>query len=165
MKATDALRLTLFLLLTGYTGIYSRAQMPFVPANDPLITAMVAEVNTDSIHKTLRELQDWGSRFMLRDNHKTVATWLMNKFISLGYPDVKIDSFYVILDGTFGYTDSTWQYNVVCNLQGSTAPEDIYVIGGHYDSFCSPDPYSLAPGVDDNGSSVAAILEMARVMA
>ena len=129
----------------------------------PAISIMTAAVNHDTLHKTLRQLQDWGSRFMLNENRKEIATWLLNKFLSYGYTDVKLDSFYNILN-VFGYTDSTWQYNVVCTLRGSSAPDEIYVIGGHYDSYSDPDPYTFAPGVDDNGSAVAATLEIARVM-
>ncbi|MEI7982604.1 MAG: M20/M25/M40 family metallo-hydrolase, partial [Bacteroidota bacterium] len=131
---------------------------------DPTILGMVAAVNADTLHKNLRQLQDWGSRFMLNDNHKNIATWLMNKFLSYGYTDVKLDSFYNIVN-SYPFYDSTWQYNVKCTLRGSSAPDEIYVIGGHYDSYSDPDPYLDAPGVDDNGSSVAATLEIARVMA
>jgi hypothetical protein len=134
-------------------------------ANDPVITAMVGAVNADTLRKTLQQLQDWGSRCLLNDNHKDVATWLMNKFQSFGYADVKLDSFYLIVNWANLYVDSSWQYNVVCTLNGSSAPEEVYVIGGHYDSFSFEDPYNDAPGVDDNGTSTAATLEIARVMA
>ena len=49
---------------------------------DPFITAMVAEVNVDTLRKTLQELQDWGSRCLLNDDHKKVADWLVKKFLS-----------------------------------------------------------------------------------
>jgi hypothetical protein len=139
------------------------AQQQPVRDNIPLITAMVGAVSADTLRNTLRQLQNWGSRFMLNDNHKDVATWLMNKFRSYGYTDVKLDSFYNT-NPNF-YTDSTWQFNVVCTLPGASAPEEIYVIGGHYDSYSTTNPYTTAPGVDDNGSATAATLETARVMA
>lgn len=160
----------LFLLILAYLTICAlplQSQVinkrPAI-ADDPMITAMVAEVNTDTILKTLQELQAWGSRFMLNDNHKAVATSLMNKFKSYGYADVKLDSFYCA-PVYFDITYPTMQYNVVCTLKGSSAPGEIYVIGAHYDSYGSPDPYNVAPGVDDNGSGTAATLEIARAMA
>lgn len=142
--------------------LYARRQSG--PTNDTSITAMVLAVNADTLSKTLRRLQDFGSRFMLADNRKDIATWLMQKFISYGYTNVKLDSFINIVNQN-PYHDTTMQYNVVCTIPGSSAPNEIYVIGGHYDSFSQPDPYTIAPGVDDNGSSVAATLEIARVMA
>ncbi len=80
----------------------------------PAITAMVSEVNTDTIYQTLHQLQNRGSRFALNDNRKAVATWLMNIFLSYGYTDVKLDSFYCI--SQYPVADSTMQYNVLCTL-------------------------------------------------
>jgi hypothetical protein len=59
--------------------------------------------------------------------------------------------------------------NIVATLPG-TQPESggrIYVVSGHYDSRVKNilDAESPAPGADDDASGVAAVLEMARVMA
>jgi hypothetical protein len=133
-------------------------------AINPAIAAMVGAVNADTLRATLQEMQNWGSRFLMNDNKKEIATSLVNKFLSYGYTDVKLDSFYLIIYNWGGYSDSSWQYNIVCTQTGSSAPEEIYVVGGHWDSYCSPDPFNNAPGVDDNGTAVAATLEIARVM-
>ncbi len=57
----------------------------------------------------------------------------------------------------FTYSGSTY-YNVVATIPGRTRPDDIYVIGAHYDSVNNP-------GADDNASGVAGVLEIARVAA
>jgi Zn-dependent M28 family amino/carboxypeptidase len=49
--------------------------------------------------------------------------------------------------------------NLVVELPGAGAPEEILVIGAHYDSARG------CPAANDNGSGVAAVLEMARIMA
>ena len=59
--------------------------------------------------------------------------------------------------------------NVVATLRGSQAESAnrVYVVSGHYDSRCS-DPLDAvcdAPGANDDASGVAAVLELARVMA
>jgi hypothetical protein len=116
-------------------------------------------VRSDSIVATLGHLQGYGTRYALADNRKVIATWIMNKFLTFGYTDVKLDSFQV------NYNDSAyWQYNVICTLTGLSSPGEVCILGGHYDSYCTTHPDSLAPGVDDNGSAVAATLEAARVM-
>ena len=51
-------------------------------------------------------------------------------------------------------------YNVVARLPGTTRPQDIYIVGGHYDSANEV----ACPGADDNASGVAAVLEAARVL-
>jgi hypothetical protein len=130
---------------------------------DPVIAGMVSEINADTIRKTLVELGNWGSRFLMNDNKKEIAISLLDKFRSYGYTDVRLDSFYLIVSWQ-GMTDSSWQYNVVCTQRGSSAPDEVYVIGGHWDSICLPDPVNDAPGVNDNGTAVAATLEIARIM-
>lgn len=131
---------------------------------DPGIAAMVSAINADTLRATLQEMQNWGSRFLMNDNKKEIAISLMNKFLSYGYTDVKLDSFYLVIQNWNGHSDSSWQYNVVCTFPGSSAPEEVYVIGGHWDSICLPDPVNDAPGTDDNGTAVAATFEIARIM-
>jgi Zn-dependent M28 family amino/carboxypeptidase len=56
----------------------------------------------------------------------------------------------------FSYNSSTY-YNVIAMSLGTVRPNDIYVIGAHYDSVDNP-------GADDNASGVAGVLEAARVL-
>ena len=53
--------------------------------------------------------------------------------------------------------------NVVATKPGSTDPEEIYIICGHYDSI-SNNPTYLAPGADDNGTGTVGVLEAARIL-
>jgi hypothetical protein len=131
---------------------------------NPLISGIISQISADTIRATLQHMQDYGTRFMLSENRKEIAEWLMQKFISFGYTDVKLDSFLNILNWNNIFIDTTWQYNVVCTIQGASAPDEIYVVGGHYDSFCYGDPYAIAPGTNDNATAVAATLEIARVL-
>lgn len=139
---------------------------PGIPMNtpDPFIQEVIADIQEDTVRATLQSLQDFGSRFLLNDDRKEIAQWLADKFISYGMTDVKLDSFLCIITNFPQFADTLWQYNVVATLTGKSAPEEEYVIGGHYDSYCTADPYNNAPGVDDNGSAVAATLEVARVL-
>ena len=130
---------------------------------DPYIASSISQISVDTMYATLMHLQNFGTRFMLAENRKEVAEWILGRFSSYGYTDVKLDSFLNYV--SWGGGDTTWQYNIVCTLQGSSAPAEEYLVGGHYDSFCYGDPYNFAPGVDDNGTSVAATLEIARIMA
>ncbi len=129
------------------------------------IAFYVEKVNADSIQSYMQTLQDFGTRFCLAPNRKAVATWIKDKFISLGYPDTQLDSF------AFNYTYGgnyyqTWQYNVVATYQGFVNPSQVYVMGGHYDAIVpsSSNPLVIAPGADDNASGVAAAIEVARIM-
>ncbi len=57
--------------------------------------------------------------------------------------------------------------NVVARLEGSSDPDRVYLISGHYDSRVTDvmDFTSDAPGADDDASGVAVSMELARVMA
>ncbi len=48
--------------------------------------------------------------------------------------------------------------NVIVNIPGSQDPNDIVILGAHYDS--TPE----TPGADDNGSAVAVLIESARLL-
>jgi Zn-dependent M28 family amino/carboxypeptidase len=58
--------------------------------------------------------------------------------------------------------------NIVATLKGTepASANRVYVVSGHYDSRCTGaiDFKCDAPGADDDGSGVAAMMEMARVM-
>jgi photosystem II stability/assembly factor-like uncharacterized protein len=53
--------------------------------------------------------------------------------------------------------------NVVATLPGTSSPEEIYIICGHYDSI-SESPETYAPGADDNGTGSVGVIEAARVL-
>ena len=57
--------------------------------------------------------------------------------------------------------------NVIATLRGQTSPQRIYAVTGHLDSRVSDilNGTSDAPGADDDGSGVAAVMELARVFA
>lgn len=57
--------------------------------------------------------------------------------------------------------------NVVATLRGTSSPDRVYLVSGHYDSRVTDvlDAVSDAPGADDDASGVAAVLELARVFA
>ena len=49
--------------------------------------------------------------------------------------------------------------NIAVELIGASIPEEIIIVGAHYDSVLG------SPGANDNGTGIAAMLESARVIA
>ncbi|MBX3358677.1 MAG: M28 family peptidase [Phycisphaeraceae bacterium] len=49
-------------------------------------------------------------------------------------------------------------HNIVVDIPGQTKPKEIIIVGAHFDAV------PIAPGADDNGTGVAAVLELARVL-
>ncbi|MEI6123477.1 MAG: M20/M25/M40 family metallo-hydrolase [Bacteroidota bacterium] len=133
-------------------------------APDAFVNKFVSDINADSLRANVQWLQNYNTRFFLQNNRKQIATDIKNKFINLGYTDTRIDSFFIspYWNNT---TYNTWQYNVVARLQGSTSPNNVYVVGAHYDCIVdSGDPFVVAPGANDNASGMSGIIEIARVM-
>ena len=63
---------------------------------------------------------------------------------------------------------TTLSDNVIAVVQGTDLNAGVVVVGAHYDSINASDSQSAdlaAPGADDNGSGVAALLELARLIA
>lgn len=129
---------------------------------NPAILSVINAIQADSIRATMIHLQNYGSRYKLNENRKSVAGWLASRFISYGYTDVALDSFYCHV--TRPVDTLLWQYNVMAKLPGLSAPDEEDLVGAHYDSYSNANPSSTAPGADDNASGVAAVLEIARVM-
>lgn len=158
-----------FLILIVLLAKVALAQeySPTQNSTDPVIISYINEISPDSIKKNLIYLQDFKTRFMLAPNRKQVSEGIKNKFISLGYANTSIDSFQTITHfhyNAFNWDTTTWQYNVISVLTGSQFPDSSIIIGGHYDSFNQyTDPMTSAPGADDDGSAIAAEIEIARV--
>ena len=122
---------------------------------DTVISNIVSKVNADSVKFFIQSLQNFQTRFLFANTRDAVANWIKSQFIRFGFTDVVIDSFLY---------QGTWQKNVIATVTGTKMPEKNYVFGGHHDSYSSGDPYTFAPGSDDNASGTAAVLEMARVI-
>lgn len=63
-----------------------------------------------------------------------------------------------------GYSTQEFRYrnnlfsNIIVSIPGREEPDDIFIIGAHYDTV------SGTPGADDNGSGVAVLLEVCRLL-
>lgn len=138
-------------------------------STDSTIITALGQVRSDSLLSYVQSLQNFGTRFMIAPNRKDIANWIMDKFISYGLTEVRLDSFacYTNVNAPpfMVYDTTTWQYNVEAKITGSVYPSHELVMTAHYDDFTNEcDPMDTAPGADDNASGVAALLECARVI-
>jgi Zn-dependent M28 family amino/carboxypeptidase len=135
-----------------------------VSKKDSVTFILNNSLNADSIKATVTWLQNMGTRFLLANNHRQVAVRIKDTFRRIGYYNAHIDSFSLSI--TYRNQEyNTWQYNVVAELRGSLHPDSVNIIGAHYDSkVTAGDPFLKAPGANDNGSGVAAMIEIARIM-
>lgn len=173
MKLKSVLIATFFTLIAIQFPIYpsnkSNANFSITPQQDSIIQSALNLIKSESISNKIAKLTNFKTRFMLADNRKDIAEWIKNQFVSMGYDSVFIDSFTITVawppHSRNYYT--TYQYNVICTLEGKKNPDDIYVLGAHYDCLTlgkSSDPLVISPGADNNASGVAVCLEVARIL-
>lgn len=152
-----AMRLLFLLLPLAWAIAALQAQIP-------AIQQMVDGVNADSLVHCLERLSgevpvDLGegdvlitSRYSGHPDHALARQWLKQELERQGYP---------VSEQAF-FQPAGAGINLVAEKPGITAPWQRVYISAHYDSRPGVGP---APGADDDGSGVCAVLEAARVMA
>jgi hypothetical protein len=156
-------RLLLPMMVFSLVALFPGCQKEPEMTREEYVSHLAGQVRSDSLESYVRWLEDMGTRFALADNRRDVAVSIKKRFVSFGYPDVSLDSFY--LQKTIqGVTYSTWQYNVIATLAGREH-DSVSIIGAHYDSYAyDGNPVETAPGANDNASGVAAVMEIARIL-
>jgi hypothetical protein len=142
------------------------------------LRAMLREISARNIKRTIEKLVSFGTRNTLSSQDDPVRgigaarDWLFEEFTKAAAPSggrmtVELQTFIQPVGPRIPVP--TPITNVIATLRGGQ-PESAgrtYVVSGHYDSMPTvvTDFTSDAPGANDDASGVAAVLEMARVMA
>lgn len=115
------------------------------------LDSLANQISYDSLYNVLSYLESKGIRNSGSGNVtlNIVRDYIAAKLTAYGY-DVEFQK--VIYNGDQGY-------NIIVEKPGDGSTSKKIVIGGHYDSV------RYGPGVNDNGSGVAALLEIARILA
>ena len=111
---------------------------------------VVASFDQDSWLNDVKQLSSW-NRNTSQPGVLQARDFIAKELEELGY-SVSLPEFQV---------GSTKAYNVVAKMIGKTRPDDVYIVGAHYDS-TSENTRKAAPGAEDNASGAAALLAMAR---
>ncbi len=163
----------LFILL--FSVAFLNAQT--IVHRDPQIEKMVAQVSKDSLSSYIKQMVSLGTRNTLStqtDPKRGIGAarnWVLGKFNefarqSNGRLTALIDTVTLPADGR-RVDKPILLGNVVATLKGSDPSDNrIFLISGHLDNMRSSvmDRTGDAPGANDDGSGVAAVLECARVM-
>lgn len=160
-------------------------------AVNPQVSKIVGEVSEDRITEILKKLEGFGTRNIFSTQDDPVRgvgaarKWIYEQF--RGYSprlEVSFDQYKLKKDTTRGsrIQNDVDLYNVVAVLPGTTNKEQRIIVSGHYDTVASArqpgapppapgdpppaprDPNLDAPGVTDDGSGTACVMELARVL-
>ncbi|MEV4706901.1 M28 family metallopeptidase [Actinoplanes sp. NPDC049316] len=142
----------------------------------PELRSLLREIDPHRIGATVTRLAAFGTRHTLSSQDDpdrgigAARDWIYEQFRAYaaesgGRMTVELQSF--VQPPASRIPEPTRITNVVATLRGDRDPGRVYVVTGHYDSRASDvmDATSDAPGADDDASGVAAIMEVARVMA
>lgn len=168
----NILKLTVALGVFFTLGVIAQ---PAVPKPNAEITKMMNEISAARLEADVRKLASFGTRNTLsaQDNPTrgigAARDWLYAEFQKIseacgGCLTVEKQSFEQPVAPRI--PKPTILTNVVATLKGTSDPDRIYIVSGHYDSMCtSPtDGECDAPGANDDASGTAAVVELARVM-
>ena len=141
------------------------------------IQKMIREISAKRIEADIRKLVSFGTRNTLSEQNNpargigAARDWIFSEFEKISRDcanclTVEKQTFLQEPTANKRVLVPTTLTNVVATLKGTTNPERIYVVSGHYDSMCSSptDATCDAPGANDDASGTAAVIELARVM-
>jgi hypothetical protein len=142
---------------------------------NPEIQKMIKEISAKRIEADIRKLVSFGTRNTLSEQDNptrgigAARDWLYSEFQKISADcgnclEVQKQTF--LQPKANRIPEPTNLTNVFAVLKGTTNPDRIYVVSGHYDSMCSSptDGKCDAPGANDDASGTAASIELARVM-
>ncbi len=163
------------IILLAFSLEYCAAQT--IVQKDPEIEQMLKGISKDSLESYVNSLVKFGTRNTLSSitNKKrgigAAREWVLARFrefalTSGGRMTCKLDSTTLAPDGK-RVNENINLGNVMAILKGvDSTDERIFLISGHLDSRASDvmDKMIDAPGANDDGSGVAAVMECARIM-
>ena len=153
---------------------------------NPQVQAIVAQISADRIAKIQQKLESFGTRNIYSPaddpNHGIGAAreWIAQQFREYSPKlQVSFDKHRLVGHPNQELFKNVEIWNVVAVLPGTSEPERHVIVSGHYDSIhlvfktsenglrqidSEATVAAPAPGVTDDGSGTAAVMELARVM-
>lgn len=162
----------------GYSTPLPNAAPSATPVREQIdvqLSSQRTQVSADRMMRDIRALQNFETRHVNSSDPDNPNRGIlaahdyllqeMQLIASLTPPDVAFAIDSQGFEGFFNDT-TTEQYNIIGRLQGTELGAGTIVIGAHYDSRTDNlnNANDYAPGADDNGSGVAGVLELARIL-
>lgn len=135
-----------FIVLCGWGSAWPTAASAGTPEGEVAV-ALVSQTTFEDIHQDTLYTHNGHNKARNGAQHNPCRDSILTQFQSFG------------LNASlwpFTYLGQT-QHNVVAEKVGTTRPEDIYIVGAHYDTVSNP-------GADDDASGVAAMLVIAQIV-
>ncbi len=141
------------LLLIATTVAYS-----FMPAQaNATYLSRVNQVLQSNIESYNSSLVGFGLKGTGRTESTNALNYIVQKYKDFGYADTQITY------DNFTYNTKAVK-NVIITKTGTVYPDQYVIICGHYDSYYGTTTGTRSVGANDNGTGVATIMEIARIL-
>ncbi len=130
------------------------------------ILSLMEQVDTAHLDQTIFDMVAYGTRYAGSANTLAIAEDLKERFEDYGW-QTELQEF--TFDPDTLDLDPITSWNIIAH-RGGWNPDALIVLGGHWDSIDQfpggsyDDPQAPSPGANDNGSGIASVLEIARVL-
>jgi len=115
---------------------------------DTYIQEQTDQLSYDSLYQKLQHFESLGIKEVGTQNLDNTKDWIVNFYQQNGYTDITFDSF------NLGQNQVS---NIIVTKTGTIYPDTYLIVDGHYDTY-------NGPGVNDNGTGTAIVLEVARML-
>lgn len=138
---------------------------------DPGIDTLMMQVDPERLMQHTRTLYEFQTRYVnSTQSSSTIGIGAARQYIHDTFASYNslAEGRLTVWEHPFTITwedQQSLQHNIVAMLQGTESGAGVIIVGGHYDSVSyDVDAKISAPGADDNGTGIAAMLELARIM-
>jgi len=129
-------------------------RIPSGPIHQHIVNPLLERLNPNAVELTVGHLSSYPTRYYTSPTGVQAVNWLESQYnIFAGERnDIEVTKFV-----------HTWQQpSIIARILGTSASDEIVIVGGHVDSTASG---GIAPGADDDASGSATVLEVFRVLA
>ncbi len=153
--------------------VISEINVTAAAPSENIVPALLEQVESDRLLAHVRSLQDFRTRHIgssqvsPREGIGAARKYIKDQLEILSAASG--GNLYTFEQGFEAFVtadEKSTQYNIVGAISGAEVNAGTIIIGAHYDSVGTPliSSEAYAPGANDNGSGVAALLEFARIM-
>ncbi len=130
--------------------------LDFTIDQDVMVGSAISKVNADNIKSHIQIMEAYGTRRHNTPQAQTSVQDLKAKWEALIAATGRTDMSVRLVTHV-----GTPMPSLVFTINGSAAPNDFIIVGGHMDSISNT---AIAPGADDDASGIATVTEMIRVL-
>ncbi len=153
--------------------VISEINVTAAAPSENIVPALLEQVESDRLLAHIRSLQDFRTRHIgssqvsPREGIGAARKYIKDQLEILSAASGgNLYTFEQSFEAFVTADEKSTQYNIVGAISGAEVNAGTIIIGAHYDSVGTPliSSEAYAPGANDNGSGVAALLEFARIM-